>query len=184
MIHECYDSFIDLGRLAGIESLQGGVNSLTVKPNGFRLHLDGLAKPYEISVNDHNPGQVARVQMARTHLERAWPAARAMAGLHQSPGADASHMWQGQCLQLSDIVVIERIQRIEKPSYGKTRGRGVTLHVTLRYAVHTTDAVHVHATGDFDPERSIATTGGMDFEHGKLLAAWLAYHAGGKRWAA
>ena len=184
MIHECYDSFIDLGRLAAIESLQSGSSPMSGATQGFRLHFDGLANPYTISVNHQNPGQVARVQMARAQLERAWPAARAIAGHQRSSGVDASHVWRGECLQLADIFVIERIHRTERADYGKTRGKGATIWVTLRYSVHTAEAVHIHGTGEFDPGRSLAAAGGMDFEHGKLLAAWLAYHAGGKRWAA
>ena len=175
MLCEVYDRIIDLRRLRDVVDVPDGTQgSHTRASAGMRLILDGLSKPMDITINAQNPGQESRLAIARRQLNLAWrglSTTRSDAPRH----VDDVYRWRGIVLDLSQVVVVTNIHRKDDFSFSKTRRTRPRLSVVLSYAIHTTDGVHVHGSGVFNPEEHVATSGGMDFEHGKLLQAWSRY---------
>jgi len=176
MLFECYDRTIDLRRLIDVQDVPiSSFGDESDPESGMRLIFDGLSKPYDIRINRQNPGQATRLAMARRQLEQA---RRGVVQVVIPPPkhVDDLHRWRDVVFDLGDVVLVEHVQRLEKIGYGKTRSRGLSMSVTLRYAVHATTGVFTHGIIDFEERATISQAGGMDFELGKLLKAWAAYH--------
>jgi len=164
MLFECFDRTIDLRRLIDVQDVPASSHSEHRDPHyGMRLILDGLSTPYDIRINRQNPGQATRLAMARRQLEQARRGV-AQAVVPPPKHTDDRHRWRDVIFDLGDIVLVEHVQRQEKVGYGKTRARGLSMSVTLRYAIHATTGIHVHAICDFEERSTISLAGGMDFE--------------------
>lgn len=172
MLCEVYDRIIDLRRLRDVVDIPNQTQgSHTRMTGGMRLILEGLSSPMDIAINVQNPGQESRLAIARRQLNLAWrgiATTRSDAPRH----VDDVYLWRGIVLDLAQVVVVTNVLRKEDFQFAKTRRTRPSLNVVLNYSVYTTGGAHVHGSGSFNPEEHIAMSGGMDFEHGKLLQAW------------